>query len=135
MADIDQLSRGVPCLSKVAPSSNYHMEDVHRAGGIPAILGELHRAGLLNETVHAVHSPSLADWLKNWDVRGGSPSTQAVELFHAAPGCVRSATAFSQSERWETLDTDAEAGSVADLAPAYSADGGPDIPYRKLARR
>ncbi|MEU6176013.1 dihydroxy-acid dehydratase [Streptantibioticus parmotrematis] len=124
MDDIDQLSRGVPCLSKVAPSSAYHMEDVHRAGGIPAILGELHRAGLLNEDVHAVHSASLADWLKQWDVRGGSPSPQAVEMFHAAPGCVRSATAFSQSERWESLDTDAENGCVRDLAHAYSADGG-----------
>ncbi|PWI42398.1 dihydroxy-acid dehydratase [Streptomyces sp. ICBB 8177] len=124
MDDIDQLSRGVPCLCKVAPNGSYHMEDVHRAGGIPAILGELHRAGLLNEDVHAVHSASLADWLKQWDVRGGSPSPRAVEMFHAAPGCVRSSTAFSQSERWESLDTDAEHGCVRDLAHAYSADGG-----------
>ncbi|MGW7008249.1 dihydroxy-acid dehydratase [Streptomyces sp. NPDC054933] len=124
MADIDQLSRGVPCLCKVAPNGSYHMEDVHRAGGIPAILGELHRAGLLDESVHAVHSASLADWLKNWDIRGGSPSPDAVELFHAAPGCVRSATAFSQSEQWESLDTDAESGCVRDIAHAYSADGG-----------
>ncbi|MDF3292134.1 dihydroxy-acid dehydratase [Streptomyces silvisoli] len=124
MADIDQLSRGVPCLCKVAPNGTYHMEDVHRAGGIPAILGELHRAGLLDESVHAVHSASLADWLKKWDVRGGSPSPEAVELFHAAPGCVRSATAFSQSERWDSLDTDAESGCVRDVAHAYSADGG-----------
>ncbi|GAA1921054.1 dihydroxy-acid dehydratase [Streptantibioticus ferralitis] len=124
MADIDQLSRGVPCLCKVAPNGSYHMEDVHRAGGIPAILGELHRAGLLDESVHAVHSASLADWLKSWDIRGGSPSPEAVELFHAAPGCVRSATAFSQSERWESLDTDAESGCVRDIAHAYSADGG-----------
>ncbi|MEU1624366.1 dihydroxy-acid dehydratase [Streptomyces sp. NPDC020096] len=124
MADIDQLSRGVPCLCKVAPNGSYHMEDVHRAGGIPAILGELHRAGLLDESVHAVHSASLADWLKSWDIRGGSPSPEAVELFHAAPGCVRSATAFSQSEQWESLDTDAESGCVRDIAHAYSADGG-----------
>jgi dihydroxy-acid dehydratase len=133
MADIDRLSRGVPCLCKVAPSSNYHMEDVHRAGGIPAILGELHRAGLLNEDVHAVHSTSLADWLKQWDVRGGSPSPAAVELFHAAPGCVRSATAFSQSERWDSLDVDAEAGCVRDVAHAYSADGGLAVLYGNLA--
>ena len=78
------------------------MEDVHRAGGIPAILGELYRAGLLNEDVHTVHSPGIKEWLETWDVRGGSPSDEAVELWHAAPGCVRSATAFSQSERWET---------------------------------
>ncbi|MCQ4080967.1 dihydroxy-acid dehydratase [Streptomyces sp. RB6PN25] len=133
MADIDHLSRGVPCLCKVAPTSNYHMEDVHRAGGIPAILGELHRGGLLNEDVHAVHSASLADWLKQWDVRGGSPSAEAVELFHAAPGCVRSATAFSQSERWESLDDDAEAGCVRDVAHAYSADGGLAILHGNLA--
>jgi dihydroxy-acid dehydratase len=133
LADIDRLSRGVPCLCKVAPSSTYHMEDVHRAGGIPAILGELHRAGLLNEDVHTVHSASLAEWLKQWDVRGGSPSPAAVDLFHAAPGCVRSATAFSQSERWESLDDDAESGCVRDLAHAYSADGGLAILYGNLA--
>ncbi len=133
MADIDQLSRGVPCLCKVAPNGTYHMEDVHRAGGIPAILGELHRAGLLDESVHAVHSASLADWLKNWDIRGGSPSPEAVELFHAAPGCVRSATAFSQSERWDALDTDAESGCVRDVAHAYSADGGLAVLHGNIA--
>jgi dihydroxy-acid dehydratase len=111
-------------VSKVAPSSAYHMEDVHRAGGIPAILGELYRGGLLNEDVHSIHSPSLADWLKTWDIRGGSPSAEAVELFHAAPGCVRSATAFSQSERWESLDTDVANGCIRDVAHAYTPDGG-----------
>jgi dihydroxy-acid dehydratase len=100
------------------------MEDVHRAGGIPALLGELHRAGLLNEDVHSVHSPSLADWLKTWDVRGGSPSAEAEELWHAAPGCVRSAEAFSQSERWEALDEDAEGGCIRSSEHAYSKDGG-----------
>ncbi|MGW4163838.1 dihydroxy-acid dehydratase [Streptomyces sp. NPDC004788] len=128
LTEMDAISRRVPCLAKVAPNvaprGTYYMEDVHRAGGIPAILGELHRAGLLNEDVHAVHSPSLADWLKNWDVRGGSPSEDAVELWHAAPGCVRSATAFSQSERWDTLDVDAEGGCIRDAAHAYSKDGG-----------
>ncbi|MFI8963646.1 dihydroxy-acid dehydratase [Streptomyces sp. NPDC053493] len=128
LTDMDAVSRRVPCLAKVAPNvaprGTYYMEDVHRAGGIPAILGELHRAGLLNEDVHAVHSPSLGDWLKNWDVRGGSPSEEAVELWHAAPGCVRSAEAFSQSERWDTLDTDAEGGCIRDGAHAYSKDGG-----------
>jgi dihydroxy-acid dehydratase len=100
------------------------MEDVHRAGGIPALLGELHRAGLLNEDVHAVHSQSLGDWLKTWDVRGGSPSPEAVELWHAAPGCVRSAEAFSQSERWAALDEDAEGGCIRSAEHAYSKDGG-----------
>ncbi|MEU8587253.1 dihydroxy-acid dehydratase [Streptomyces sp. NPDC048664] len=128
LTEIDQVSRRVPCLAKVAPNvakdRTYYMEDVHRAGGIPALLGELHRAGLLNEDVHAVHSPSLADWLKTWDVRGGSPSPQAVELWHAAPGCVRSAEAFSQSERWDTLDVDAEGGCIRSAEHAYSKDGG-----------
>jgi dihydroxy-acid dehydratase len=122
--DIDRLSRRVPCVCKVAPNGTYLMEDVHRAGGIPAILGELHRGGLLNQDVHAVHADSLPEWLKTWDVRGGSPSPEAVELFHAAPGCVRSASAFSQSERWESLDTDAAGGCIRDVAHAYSADGG-----------
>ncbi|NDZ79790.1 dihydroxy-acid dehydratase [Streptomyces sp. SID10853] len=128
LADMDEVSRRVPCLSKVAPNvapgGTYYMEDVHRAGGIPAILGELYRGGMLNEDVHSVHSPSLADWLKTWDVRGGSPSAEAVELWHAAPGCVRSAEAFSQSERWDTLDTDAAGGCIRDAEHAYSKDGG-----------
>ncbi|MEV7688214.1 dihydroxy-acid dehydratase [Streptomyces bungoensis] len=128
LEQIDAVSRRVPCLAKVAPNvaknRTYYMEDVHRAGGIPALLGELHRAGLLNEDVHAVHSPSLADWLKTWDVRGGSPSPEAVELWHAAPGCVRSAEAFSQSERWEALDDDAEGGCIRSVDHAYSKDGG-----------
>ncbi|MFJ6661166.1 dihydroxy-acid dehydratase [Streptomyces sp. NPDC091377] len=128
LAEIDAVSRRVPCLAKVAPNvakdRTYYMEDVHRAGGIPALLGELHRAGLLNEDVHSIHSPSLADWLKTWDVRAGSPSPEAVELWHAAPGCVRSAEAFSQSERWDTLDQDAEGGCIRSAEHAYSKDGG-----------
>ncbi|GAB3969188.1 dihydroxy-acid dehydratase [Streptomyces sparsus] len=133
MKDIDALSRRLPCLSKVAPNGSYYMEDVHRAGGIPAILGELYRAGMLNEDVHTVHSSSLADWLKQWDIRGGSPSPEAVEMFHAAPGCVRSATAFSQSERWDTLDTDAAGGCIRDVEHAYSTEGGLSVLYGNLA--
>ncbi|WP_063737436.1 dihydroxy-acid dehydratase [Streptomyces sp. RTd22] len=137
MQAIDEISRRVPCLSKVAPNiapgGVYYMEDVHRAGGIPAILGELYRGGLLNEDVHSVHADSLADWIKQWDIRGGSPSAEAVELFHAAPGCVRSATAFSQSERWDSLDTDAEGGCIRDVANAYSTEGGLAVLYGNLA--
>ncbi|MFD9487998.1 MULTISPECIES: dihydroxy-acid dehydratase [unclassified Streptomyces] len=128
LPDMDAISRRVPCLAKVAPnvapSTTYYMEDVHRAGGIPAILGELYRAGLLNEDVHAVHSRSIKEWLDAWDVRGGSATPESVELWHAAPGCERSATAFSQSKRWETLDTDAANGCIRDAAHAYSQDGG-----------
>ncbi|WP_229399456.1 dihydroxy-acid dehydratase [Micromonospora okii] len=134
VADIDAISRRVPCLAKVAPNSpQYHMEDVHRAGGIPAILGELDRAGLLHRDVHSVHSPSLSQWLADWDVRGGSATPEAVELFHAAPGGVRTTEPFSTTNRWSTLDTDAAGGCVRDLAHAYSADGGLAILHGNLA--
>ncbi|MGW4034452.1 dihydroxy-acid dehydratase [Streptomyces sp. NPDC004838] len=137
LTDIDAVSRRVPCLAKVAPNvapqGTYYMEDVHRAGGIPAILGELYRAGLLNEDVHTVHSPSIKQWLGTWDIRGGSPSEEAVELWHAAPGCVRSAEAFSQSERWDSLDTDAAGGCIRDAAHAYSKDGGLAVLHGNLA--
>jgi len=135
MRDIDAISRNVPCLTKVAPNGTYLMEDVHRAGGIPAILGELRRGGLFNDDVTTVHSRSVEEWLGAWDIRSGSPSPEAIEMFHAAPGCVRSATAFSQSERWESLDTDAADGCIRDLAHAHSTDGGLAILYGNLAER
>ena len=90
MQDIDEISRRVPCLSKLAPNGTYLMEDCHRAGGIPRILGELHRAGLLNTDVKTVHTDSFEQWLADWDIRSGSATDEAIELFHAAPGCVRS---------------------------------------------
>jgi dihydroxy-acid dehydratase len=133
LADIDAISRRVPCLSKVSPNSNYHMEDVHRAGGIPAILGELRRAGLLNTAVHTVHSPSLEAWLDEWDIRSGAASPTAVELFHAAPGGVRTTEAFSTENRWSSLDTDAAGGCIRDRAHAYSADGGLAVLHGNLA--
>jgi dihydroxy-acid dehydratase len=135
MQDIDDLSRRVPCICKVAPNGSYLMEDVHRAGGIPAILGELRRGGLLNEDVSTVHAPTMDAWLGEWDVRGPRPSERAIELFHAAPGCRRSATAFSQSERWESLDVDAADGCIHDVEHAYSADGGLAILHGNLAER
>ncbi|MGY2064050.1 dihydroxy-acid dehydratase [Blastococcus sp. SYSU DS0619] len=122
--DVDRISRSTPCLAKVAPNGVHLVEDVHRAGGVPALLGELDRAGLLRSDVRTVHSPDLRSWLDDWDVRGGRATHEAVELFHAAPGCRRSATAFSQSERWESLDLDAEAGCIRSAAAAYSTDGG-----------
>src|SRR6201991_866014 len=135
MADIDAISRRVPCLCKVAPNGTYLMEDVHRAGGIPAILGELRRGGLLNEEGSTVHARTMDEWLQTWDIRGGRPAEIAVELFHAAPGCRRSATAFSQSERWESLDTDAADGCIRDVAHAHSVDGGLAILYGNIAVR
>ncbi len=135
MHDIDQLSRRVPCICKVAPSGEYLMEDVHRAGGIPSILGELRRGGLLDESVGTVHAASMDEWLGAWDVGGASPSEEAVELFHAAPGCKRSATAFSQSERWESLDVDRSGGCIRDVEHAHTAEGGLAILYGNLAER
>ncbi|HVV09871.1 dihydroxy-acid dehydratase [Amycolatopsis sp.] len=133
LADIDAIGRRVPCLSKVAPNSDYHMEDVHRAGGIPAILGELYRGGLLNTGVHSVHSPTLEQWLSTWDIRAESPSAEATELFHAAPGGVRTTEAFSTENRWSSLDTDAATGCIRDLAHAYTKDGGLAILRGNLA--
>ena len=133
LKDIDELSRRVPCLCKVAPSSDYHVEDVHRAGGIPAILGELDRAGLLNRGVRTVHSRSLGDFLDQWDIRRDSASDEARELFHAAPGGVRTTRPYSQDTRWENLDEDVAAGCVRDAAHAYSADGGLAVLYGNLA--
>ncbi len=124
LADIDRLSRSVPCLSKVAPNGTAHVEDVHRAGGIPAILGELDRAGLLDHTVHAVHSPSLQQWLSDWDIRGGEATEQAHTLFHAAPGGVRTTQAFSSTAMWEELDTDGENGVIRAVPHAHTKDGG-----------
>jgi dihydroxy-acid dehydratase len=135
MSDIDGLSRRVPCICKVAPSGSYLMEDVHRAGGIPAILGELQRGELLNEGVTSVHTPTLAEWLGNWDVRGENPTQEAIDLFHAAPGCKRSASAFSQSERWDSLDLDAAEGCIHNVEHAYSSDGGLAILYGNIAER
>ncbi|SDF65894.1 dihydroxy-acid dehydratase [Pseudonocardia oroxyli] len=135
LSDIDAVSRRVPCLSKVSPNSDYHMEDVHRAGGIPALLGELYRAGLLNTGVHSVHSPSLEEWLAEWDIRAESPSEQAVELFHAAPGGVRTTQAFSTDNRWSSLDTDAAGGCIRDLEHAYTADGGLAVLRGNMAER
>jgi dihydroxy-acid dehydratase len=129
LKEIDELSRRVPCLCKVAPSSSYHVEDVHRAGGIHTILGELDRAGLLNRTVRTVHGQPIADW----DLRSGSASQEALELYRAAPGGVRTTKAYSQDARWASLDLDTAAGCIRDVAHAYSADGGLAVLYGNLA--
>lgn len=133
MLDIDELSRKTPCICKVAPNSGYHMEDVHRAGGIPAILGELDRANLLNRDVRTVHQSDLSAFLQQWDIRGTDPSTAAVELFHAAPGGVRTTEPFSTSNRWKALDADQVEGCIRDVEHAYSTEGGLAILYGNLA--
>ncbi|MCL2454739.1 MAG: dihydroxy-acid dehydratase [Micrococcales bacterium] len=134
MPDIDRVSRHVPCLSKVAPNHpDYHMEDVHRAGGVPALLGELDRAGLLDRAVHAVHADDLTSWLDDWDIRGGKATDEALALFHAAPGGVRTTEAFSTSNVWESLDTDAEHGCIRDEMHAYTVEGGLAVLHGNLA--
>ena len=132
--DIDAISRRVPCLCKVAPNSTtYHIEHVHRAGGIPALLGELDRAGLLHRDVHSVHSSSLADWLGAWDVRSGRATDEAKHRFLAAPGGVRTTQAFSTANLFESLDTDSEAGCIRSVEHAYTKDGGLAVLYGNIA--
>ncbi|WP_433216102.1 dihydroxy-acid dehydratase [Dactylosporangium sp. CS-047395] len=134
VADIDAISRRVPCLAKVAPNTQkYHMEDVHRAGGIPAIMGELSRGGLLDESVSSVHSASFREWLDDWDIRGGKATDQALALFHAAPGGVRTTEPFSTENRWNSLDTDGADGCIRSVEHAYTKDGGLAILFGNLA--
>jgi dihydroxy-acid dehydratase len=124
MDDIDRLSRRVPCLCKVAPAkSDVHMEDVHRAGGIMAILGELDRGGLIHRDLPTVHTRTLGEAIERWDVRR-SKSESVREFFMAAPGGVPTQTAFSQARRFDALDLDREKGVIRDVAHAFSRDGG-----------
>jgi dihydroxy-acid dehydratase len=134
MKDIDRISRRVPCLSKVAPATqDYHMEDVHRAGGILSILGELDRAGLLNRDLPTVHSSSMAAALDKYDIkRTNDPAVH--EFFRAAPGGVPSQVAFSQSRRYDSLDDNREKGCIRDKAHAYSQDGGLAVLYGNIAK-
>ena len=123
--DIDAISRRVPCLCKVAPNSTtYHIEHVHRAGGIPALMGELDRAGLLNRDVHSVHSDSFDQWLGQWDIRSGTASAEAERRYLAAPGGVRTTRAFSTANLFESLETDAVGGCIRSVEHAYTKDGG-----------
>ncbi len=133
MADIDRMSRRVPNLCKVAPAvQHYHMEDVHRAGGVIAILAELDRAGLIHRDVPTVHAATLGAGLDANDVMNEA-NTAAREMYRAAPGGIPTQTAFSQSERWKTLDTDREAGCIRSLENAYSKEGGIAVLYGNIA--
>jgi dihydroxy-acid dehydratase len=134
LRDIDRLSRRVPNLCKVAPSSHYHLEDVHRAGGVMAILGELDRAQLLDTSVPTVHATSLAVALDLWDVtRTHDPAVH--EFFRAGPAGVRTQTAFSQNCRYSDLDTDRTSGCIRSHETPYSTDGGLAVLYGNLAER
>ncbi|MHC2108167.1 MULTISPECIES: dihydroxy-acid dehydratase [unclassified Methylobacterium] len=135
MADIDRLSRRVPVLCKVAPAvANVHMEDVHRAGGIMAILGELDRAGLIETEVGNVAAGTLGAALARWDVRG-TPSASVQSFYRAAPGGVPTQVAFSQESRFDELDLDREGGVIREAAHAYSRDGGLAVLYGNLAEQ
>ncbi len=134
MSDIDRLSRRVPNLCKVAPATQkYHMEDVHRAGGVVAILGELDRAGLLHRQVRTVHAETLAEALDRWDIARASAGDEARLCFSAGPAGVPTQQAFSQNTRWPSLDLDRAGGCIRDRAHAYSQDGGLAVLYGNLA--
>ncbi len=133
LSDIDRLSREVPQLCKVAPNTQkYHIEDVHRAGGIMAILGELDRAGVLDTSVPTVYGDTLKQALDEWDIMR-SPSAETVEFFKAGPGGVPTQTAFSQSARWPSLDGDRATGCIRDLEHAFSLEGGLAVLYGNIA--
>ena len=134
MSDIDRLSRHVPVICKVAPAvANVHMEDVHRAGGVMAILGELDRAGLIHSEVATVYEPTLKDALRKWDVKQTN-NPEIHEFYRAAPGGIPTQTPFSQSRRYETVDLDREKGVIRDVDHAYSKDGGLAVLYGNLAK-
>jgi dihydroxy-acid dehydratase len=133
MSDIDAISRRVPCLSKVAPATQkYHMEDVHRAGGVMAILGELDRAGLIRRDVPTVHAPSIGAALDQWDIRR-TQDNAVRDFYRAAPGGIPTTIAFSQSMRYPDLDEDRVNGCIRDKAHAYSQDGGLAVLHGNIA--
>ncbi|HPR08373.1 MAG TPA: dihydroxy-acid dehydratase, partial [Denitromonas sp.] len=135
MADIDRISRKVPCLSKVAPAvPDVHIEDVHRAGGIMGILGELDRAGLLHSNAHTVHSKTLKDALTRWDVMQAHDN-KVFDFFRAAPGGVPTQVAFSQDRRWNELDMDRSHGVIRDKANAFTQEGGLAVLYGNIAEK
>ncbi len=135
MKDIDRISRKVPCLCKVAPMTDkYHIEDVHRAGGVISILAELDRAGLIHRNTGSVHSKSLGDALTHWDVKTVT-DPKVTELFKAAPGGVPTQVAFSQDRRFAELDLDRSDGCIRDKAHAYTQEGGLAVLHGNIAEK
>jgi dihydroxy-acid dehydratase len=136
MADIDRISRRVPCLAKVAPATQkYHMEDVHRAGGVVGLLAELSRANLIHRDVPTVHSKTLGEGLDQWDIVKNTPDSLAHLFYRAAPGGVATTIAFSQSMRYPDLDLDRTSGCIRNKENAYSQDGGLAVLYGNIAER
>ena len=135
MKDIDRLSRGVPCVCKVAPAVSYvHMEDVHRAGGIMGILGELERGGLIHAGLPTVHAPTLGEALERWDIRR-TTADSVTSFYRASPGGIPTQVAFSQDRRYRDLDLDRESGVIRDVEHAFSKDGGLAVLYGNLAEK
>jgi dihydroxy-acid dehydratase len=134
MADIDRVSRRVPNICKVAPSTDkYHMEDVHRAGGIMGILGELDRAGLLDTSLPTVHAATLGEALDQWDIVRETCTAEAKRLYTAGPAGIPTQEAFSQATRWPSLDTDREGGCIRSVDHAYTSEGGLAVLYGNIA--
>ncbi|AWS45834.1 dihydroxy-acid dehydratase [Streptosporangium sp. 'caverna'] len=134
LKEINEISLRVPCLCKVAPATaKYHVEDVHRAGGIPAILGELDRGGLIHRDAYTVNGGTLGDYLDDWDPQSPKVLSEAEELWHAGPGNIRTIKPYSQSARWEELDLDRSEGCVRDIEHAYTRDGGLGVLYGNIA--
>jgi dihydroxy-acid dehydratase len=135
MDDIDRISRATPCICKVAPAvSSVHIEDVHRAGGIMSILGELSRGGLLNTETSTVHAPTLGHAISYWDIRQ-SNDEEVETFFKAAPGGVRTTVAFSQEKRWPELDRDRVKGVIRSKESAFTKDGGLAVLYGNIAEK
>lgn len=135
LGTIDYLSRKVPQLCKVAPNTQkYHIEDVHRAGGIMGILGELDRAGLINDQCHTVHSPTIKDAIATWDI-ALNPSAEVAHFYRAGPAGIPTQQAFSQATRWPTLDADRSQGCIRSLEHAYSREGGLAVLYGNIAEK
>ena len=134
MPDIDRISRNVPCLAKVAPATpKYHMEDVHRAGGVYGILGELKRAKLIHEKVFCIHADSLGEAIDHWDIVT-TKADSVKDFYLAAPGGIRTTEAFSQEKQWPSLDLDREEGCIRNKMHAYSQDGGLAVLYGNVAK-
>ncbi len=135
MKDIDELSRKIPNICKVAPSSHYHVQDVNRAGGILAIMGELERSGLINSSVRRVDYTTLHEAISDWDIRGGKAIPEAFDIFSSAPAMGRNLVMGSQSTKFKELDTDREKGCIRSADHPYSKDGGLAVLYGNIAAK
>jgi dihydroxy-acid dehydratase len=133
MRDIDELSRKIPNICKVAPSSHYHVQDVNRAGGILGIMGELERAGLINSTVRRVDYTTLHEAIADWDIAGGKAKSEAFDVYSSAPAMGRNLVMGSQSTKFKELDTDREKGCIRSADHPYSKDGGLAVLYGNIA--